>query len=952
MRSPARTLTAVLAAVTGVVGGLVATPTPAVAAETYARPAGDVFEVQGHGWGHGRGMSQWGAQGAASKGLTADQITGFYYPGTAKTVLADAAIRVLLQADEGVDTQVVPSDGLEATDVATGASLALSTTPKRWRALATSAGLALQSWDGSTWTGVPLDGKAAVAGPLRFSGTTFVRVVFPGGTSRDYRGHVQAVKTGTTSLQTIDTLGLEDYLLGVVPRESSASWAAAALQSQAIAARSYSANKRSRVPSSARYDICDTTQCQVFGGSASYTASGTRTSLEPASTTEAVRATKGVVRTYDGTPIFSEYSSSNGGWSTTGGQPYLVAQRDDYDGLVANSVHEWKAQLRVSDVERRYPALGSLVSMEVTERDGNGEWGGRVKQVVLRGTKDGAATTVKTTGAGIYNARSWPANGDGLRSSWWRFVPASGSKVVSQSAAPRLVKAPGPSTGAVTAVIENTGTTSWSTDGLHLAVASPPGEADPLAGGSTTPGAYTGSATSIAPGERAEFRVALDAAGVAPGTHGRAYRLRIGTGPLFGATVSWRIPVDAALWAGTPAAAPAAAPGSTATSTAPDAPSPVFADGRTVVVPRTGDTTVRLAVRNTGNLTWPAGPTTPLLLGTSAARDRASASAGPTWLSPKRAARMAGTADVAPDATASFDLPLVGNGLAAGVTSESFEPLWEGKHWVDGAPTTLTVVRTDPTVSRLASADTLPPASFTVPAAPNGTATLTIRLRNLGSSPWQVGSESLGTASDKAYPLATAAWPSPSRPPALARNVTRPGVTTVHPGEVGEWKVPLSAYKKPVGDHVLRLQAVGATARYGPVVTATAKVVKAVVSGSLVAVRSGVTVPRTGTATVWFDVKNTGNTAWPVKGVVRSTALTSGSPSRHSSWLTATRPSPVTANLSRPGGTYVSPGQVARFSFVLAGNGRSAGSRTEQFGVLWEGFAGTALKVSLPYRVG
>jgi hypothetical protein len=55
--------------------------------EVIERPADGVFAVDGHGWGHGRGMSQWGAQGAASLGRTADEIVAAYYPGTARGVL-------------------------------------------------------------------------------------------------------------------------------------------------------------------------------------------------------------------------------------------------------------------------------------------------------------------------------------------------------------------------------------------------------------------------------------------------------------------------------------------------------------------------------------------------------------------------------------------------------------------------------------------------------------------------------------------------------------------------------------------------------------------------------------------------------------------------------------------------------------------------------------------------
>jgi SpoIID/LytB domain protein len=272
------------------------------------------------------------------------------------------------------------------------------------------------------WTPFPLGNVSSFVGPVRFSGAPLNRVGFPNGTSRDYRGVVQAVRTGPTALASVVVLDLEDYLLGVVPRESSASWRSAALEAQSIAARSYSANKRDRVAGAGQWDICDTTQCQVFGGTRLYTSTAT-VDLEPAATTAAVRATAGVVRTYLGKPILAEYSSSNGGWSTAGSVPYLPARKDDWDGAVPNGVHAWKATLRATDLERRFPTLGTLKRIRVTARDGNGEWGGRVRTVVLEGVSStGAPTSVTTTGAGVYNARPWPASSDGLRSSWWKLI--------------------------------------------------------------------------------------------------------------------------------------------------------------------------------------------------------------------------------------------------------------------------------------------------------------------------------------------------------------------------------------------------------------------------------------------------------------------------------------------------------------------------------------------------
>ncbi|MEX2289312.1 MAG: SpoIID/LytB domain-containing protein [Mycobacteriales bacterium] len=822
---------------------VVGTAAPAAAEEVAERPADGVFAIEGHGWGHGRGMSQWGAQGAASQGVSAETIVSTYYPGTTRSVLAPAPIRVLLQGDEGRDLQVHPAGGLTVTDVSTGTAQELPDGPSRWRVTVDSAGLHVQSLTGSTWSPYTLGGGTTHRGPIRFGGPTFVRVDFPNGTSRDYRGAVQAVQTATTTLASVVVLPLEDYLLGVVPREAPSSWKPAALQAQSIAARSYSANKRARVAGAGHWDICDTTQCQVFGGSRLHTAGGT-TELEPASTSEAVRATAGVVRTYGGTPIFAEFSSSNGGWSTTGDFPYLRAQRDDWDGAVPNSVHAWKASLHATDLERRFPAVGTLKRIRVTARDGNGAWGGRVTKVTLEGVSStGAATSVSTTGAGVYNARTWPANSDGLKSSWWRVVVAeTGSSVTAQSSAPILVRPPGVSTGTLTTGLRNTGATAWPVDGLHLAVASPPGEADPLAGGSTRPGGYVRNATrpgatTVEPGETADFAVRLDAAGVAAGTHGRAYRLRIGDGPVFGATVAWSIPVQDAVLTAAYAALPVAAPGAGPATTG--GPSPVFPDGRTVVVPRTGSTTVRVQLTDTGNVAWPAGDSSPVLLGTSLPRNRASTAAGPGWLSPSRAVRLrSGSGAVAPGESGTFDVPLHGAGRPVGITAEGFEPLWSGFGWLEGAARTLNVVRVDPAVPRLAMLHAGPPGSLTLDSGDTGTTTLVVRLRNLGGAAWPVGSERLGTAGDAPYALATSAWASPSRPPALSLNANRPGTSAVHPGEIGEWRIPLSAKGRAAGSYRLALQAVSGTGRYGPqlvtdvTVTGTAERRRPVFKGS------------------------------------------------------------------------------------------------------------------------
>src|ERR1035437_9136560 len=86
-----------------VAGTLIASATllsaaSAGAVETYPRPLNGTVAISGHGYGHGHGMSQWGAYGAATQGLTWQQILGFYSPGTALANLGNPTIRVRLDA--------------------------------------------------------------------------------------------------------------------------------------------------------------------------------------------------------------------------------------------------------------------------------------------------------------------------------------------------------------------------------------------------------------------------------------------------------------------------------------------------------------------------------------------------------------------------------------------------------------------------------------------------------------------------------------------------------------------------------------------------------------------------------------------------------------------------------------------------------------------------------------
>src|SRR5215469_11545900 len=88
-----------LVVVTALVAAVAFASAPQAArTELYVAPAGSgaLFLVTGHGWGHGVGMGQWGAQGYAQQGYTHDQILAAYYPGTTPGQTTATSIRVLL----------------------------------------------------------------------------------------------------------------------------------------------------------------------------------------------------------------------------------------------------------------------------------------------------------------------------------------------------------------------------------------------------------------------------------------------------------------------------------------------------------------------------------------------------------------------------------------------------------------------------------------------------------------------------------------------------------------------------------------------------------------------------------------------------------------------------------------------------------------------------------------
>ncbi len=363
------------------------------------------FTVVGHGFGHGHGMSQYGANGAARKGLTFAQILSFYYPGTQLTT-RPGWLRVLISAHTTQDLVILSTRGLILRDRGTMKDYPLPSDlgATQWRLGVTGTKTVVDytAKTGSkraSWHRYRPGGLATLVGDGVFRSTAGPLTVVMGSGNRVYRDRLAAMSPtpGTSARATVNVIRYDSYVKGVVPAEMPASWSTEAVRAQAVAARTYAQWSAAQYPRR-YYQICDTTSCQVYNG---------RGGEYPASN-KAVDATSNQVLIYQGMPAFTQFSASSGGWTSGGSVPYLAHEADPYDDWSGNYVHSWSVKLDESVLERRYPAIGDLKKITINSREGGGEWGGRVWGMTAVGSK-GTASLSGDTFRAIY----------GLRSSWF-----------------------------------------------------------------------------------------------------------------------------------------------------------------------------------------------------------------------------------------------------------------------------------------------------------------------------------------------------------------------------------------------------------------------------------------------------------------------------------------------------------------------------------------------------
>jgi stage II sporulation protein D len=348
--------------------------------------AASTLFIRGRGDGHGIGMSQYGAYGYAQHGWSYRQILAHYYTGTAiGQTSPNQVVRVLLGGGAAAFAGATQAGGKRLNPRLTYGVRALA-----------NGQLALVNQTTDKQVGT-------FSAPLTATGPSPLSLAGLGA----YRGSLEFRPNGSSGVYTVDVVGVDDYVRGVIAAEMPSSWAPEALKAQAVAARTYAITSD---VAGTFYNLYPDTRSQMYRG----------VSAETAATDAAVSATSGQIVTYNGAPAVTYFFASSGGhtenvedvWPAADAAPWLRGVNDPYDGAAGDPYHHWTRQLSVPAAAKRLGPLlkGKLVGIRVTQHGASP----RIMSAVVIGTKG----TVTVTGAQLQSAF-------GLLSTWARFTTIS-----------------------------------------------------------------------------------------------------------------------------------------------------------------------------------------------------------------------------------------------------------------------------------------------------------------------------------------------------------------------------------------------------------------------------------------------------------------------------------------------------------------------------------------------
>ncbi len=288
------------------------------------------FYITGAGFGHGIGMSQYGAAGYALHGYTYQQILQHYFSSTTiGAVNPNRSVTVLLR--EGAAS-------FRGATFVRGVRIRLN--PRvNYGVLSNGTTISVISRGRTIVTVRPPLVVRAARGLLTLLGAGRYRGVF-------------MFRPGGGGVLTINAVSLENYVRGVVAAEMPATWPAPALEAQAVAARSYAVTAGAVA---ADFDVYGDTRSQMYAGVAA----------ETAATNAAVAATRGQVVEYNGQPVVTYYFASSGGytesvqnvWAGVTPEAWLVGVPDPYDDSFNNPYAHWLDRFTVGVAAHRLRGL-------------------------------------------------------------------------------------------------------------------------------------------------------------------------------------------------------------------------------------------------------------------------------------------------------------------------------------------------------------------------------------------------------------------------------------------------------------------------------------------------------------------------------------------------------------------------------------------------------------------
>ena len=298
--------------------------------------------IRGAGFGHGVGMSQYGALGMAQQGSSHRDILSHYYTGTRIGSAAEGrTVRVLIQSTRRA---AAFAGATRMGDRRLQASRTYHVRPR-------GGSLDLVSAKGRRLT--------TVAAPMRVTAGTPITIAGKGA----YHGAFEFRPAGS-GVNVVNDVPLDEYVQGVVPVESPSSWPLEALKAQAVAARTYAITTSK---GGAGFEHYADTRSQVYGG----------VGVEAASANEAVRQTRGQLVTYDGAPVVTYFFSTSGGRTEnventslgTRPLPWLRSVDDPTDQVSPR--HRWgPIRMTLGEAKRKLGGLvhGSFRGIEVVQR--------------------------------------------------------------------------------------------------------------------------------------------------------------------------------------------------------------------------------------------------------------------------------------------------------------------------------------------------------------------------------------------------------------------------------------------------------------------------------------------------------------------------------------------------------------------------------------------------------